>query len=416
MARRRAPDVPALAGFGLLATLLPWLFAKRVALCLTTLVVAIAYIGRTFNITLYNVEMLLPFLSEVRPLRSPEYLAGGAVVLVSVALVWRYAPRVPAPGSVMSWLLATLALLALINFDDAATAGTAGSYLGLPEPGTPFDSAVRESGLDRPPRDGRHVIVILVEALGMPASPAEKALFDADWNRPAWKARYDVRHGSVPYFGSTTNGELRELCGVWAAVDSFDLGRADCLPKRFRRAGYATAALHGFTSSFFDRERWWPQVGFERRIFGPELLRLGASGCGGVFPGACDQDVPRLIWRQLKAAKRPQFLYWVTLNTHLPILADRSLGTDDCRFGYAELGDEAPMVCRLFLLHHRLADAISRMAMDPAMPPADILIVGDHMPPFFQRTARIRFDGQRVPWILLRAKDAAVFTSEAARR
>ena len=47
---------------------------------------------------------------------------------------------------------------------------------------------------------------------------------------------------------------------------------------------------------------------------------------------------------------------------------------------------------------------------DPAAPhdnaetDADILIVGDHMPPFFQRKARERFDGDKVPWVFLRAK------------
>jgi hypothetical protein len=42
--------------------------------------------------------------------------------------------------------------------------------------------------------------------------------------------------------------------------------------------------------------------------------------------------------------------------------------------------------------------------MDPALPPTDFLIVGDHMPPFLARRERMDFDGYRVPWILLRSK------------
>jgi hypothetical protein len=60
----------------------------------------------------------------------------------------------------------------------------------------------------------------------------------------------------------------------------------------------------------------------------------------------------------------------------------------------------------MFMLHHRLADAIDRLAMDPALPPTDVLIVGDHMPPFLGRQKRFRFDPAHVPYVYLRAKDA----------
>lgn len=386
------------------ATLLPWLLAKRLALVVLTLFVALTYVGRTFNITLNNYEILLPFLREVRPLRSPEYLVAGIVLVLSLVLVWRKAPEAPRPSGAMSWLLAALCVLGIVNLDAMATAQTAGSYHGLPARDAHFDAATRQAGLDRPPAHRRHVVIILVEALGLPASRQEKALFEADWNRPEWRRRYDVERGAIHYYGSTTNGELRELCGVWADYAAFDFARAGCLPARYRRAGYETRAMHGFSGSFFERSQWWPKAGFERVSFAGDLVAEGARSCGGVFPGACDADIPRLIERRLRAADQPQLVYWVTLNAHLPILADESLGTRDCRFGEPDLGLDVPMLCRLFLLHHRLADAITAMALDPDMPPADILIVGDHMPPFFQRSARERFDGSRVPWILLRAK------------
>ena len=74
-------------------------------------------------------------------------------------------------------------------------------------------------------------------------------------------------------------------------------------------------------------------------------------------------------------------IYGPTLNTHLPVLADISPETRYCRFGPSDWADENPELCRLFRLHHQLADAIDAMVMDPDLPPADILIVGDHMPP-----------------------------------
>jgi hypothetical protein len=86
------------------------------------------------------------------------------------------------------------------------------------------------------------------------------------------------------------------------------------------------------------------------------------------------------------------------------VIEDSSIGTGDCRLGGEALAAESPLLCPLFTVHHRLADAITGMAMDPALPPTDILIVGDHMPPFFAREARMRFDPHHVPWILLRSR------------
>jgi len=86
------------------------------------------------------------------------------------------------------------------------------------------------------------------------------------------------------------------------------------------------------------------------------------------------------------------------------VIEDASLGTADCTYGGAALAAESPLLCALFAVHHRLSDAITRMAFDPSLPPTDFLIVGDHMPPFFAREARVRYDPDHVPWILLRAK------------
>jgi len=394
-------------GFGLAALLVaqvPWLLVRRLLLVAMTLAVVVIYLGNTFNITLYNYELLLPFLREVRPLRSPEYVLGGAVVLAAMVAAWKLAPRVPQGGGLHALALGALAVLTMANVDNAVTASTAGSYQGLADPGAPFDSAVHQAGLAQPGPARRHLVIVLVEALGQPVGEPERSLFEADWNRPEWRDRYEVLRGETPYHGSTTSGELRELCGVWGDYTAFDYAHADCLPKRYARAGYHTAGWHSFTGDYFDRAQWWPKTGLAEQSFANELARLGARPCGGVFPGTCDTDVPGLIAHRLKTAKQPQLVYWVTLNSHLPLLADESLGTQDCKFGGAALADRPPMMCRLFAVHHRLAEALTRMALDPALPPTDILIVGDHMPPFFQRDARVRFTGDKVPWILLRAR------------
>ena len=62
------------------------------------------------------------------------------------------------------------------------------------------------------------------------------------------------------------------------------------------------------------------------------------------------------------------------------------------------------MLCRSYQVQKVLADAITSEIMRTNFPDADILIVGDHMPPFFPRSIRARFDTGRVPYIFLQRR------------
>lgn len=388
------------------ASQLPWRGVKMVALAVLSTVVATLYICNTFAIPSLNFPLIWQFLKDVRPLHSPEYLVAGAVILGSTGLAMHRAPSVPCFSQPLHYLFALLAIFAFINFDTRVTAGTASGYHELPGPGARFDSAVSQVKLKPSRAKPHHVLVVIVEALGEPAAPQEKALFAADWDRPEWRKRYQVSHGHSLYYGSTTNGELRELCGVWANYTSFDFGAADCVPEHFRDAGYRTVSYHNFSGSLFQRLHWYPRIGLSERVFGEELLQGGAALCDGVFPGACDADVGEAIAQRLAQAREPQFVYWLTLNSHLPIKGEVGGGENGCMLGTPEWREAFPMLCRLFQAHHEVADAISRLALSSDTPPTDILIVGDHKPPFFDRLSRQRFDPDHVPWIYLRAKEA----------
>jgi len=388
---------------GLVCSQAPSLWFRRLSALVLTLGMLVFYVSRNFNLDPGQISFAPTFFTEAQPFRSPIYLLGAVLAMASVWLVWTCVPRVERFRIPMNWLMGFLAVIGLIRFDTYATAATRGSY-DLFSQSIPFASAVTTAGMDRPAATRHNLVVVVVEALGHPVSPATVALFKADWDRPEWRKRYNVSIGDVPYFGATTNAEMRELCGLWSLSQVVDFGQVECLPARFRKAGYETTGIHAFAGSFFDRENWWRKAGFDHAMFRDDLIAAGVRPCGGVFPGACDEDIPARIGARLKAATKPQLVYWVTLNSHLPVVEDYTLRTDNCAYGGAALAAESELLCPLFLVHHHLADAITRMAMDPALPPTDILIVGDHMPPFFDRDARVRFDGHHVPWILLRAR------------
>lgn len=395
-----------LFGFAaLLVSQLPWTRVKQLLLLAMMALVTTHYVCRMFNLQIWAIRYLPSLASEVQPWRAPLYVAGVVVFLGAVVVSLRWAPRVKRFPSFLSMLVALGMIFGFSMIDKVATASTRESYRAEPQPGDPFNAASHVAGLAVPAAVAkRHVVIILVEALGHPIGETEKALYAAAWDRPHWRERYEVLRGDVPYYGSTTSAELRELCGVWGLYTSFDFAKADCLPELYRKAGYQTTAMHSFSGSFFDRETWYPMLHFDRVEFARELKREGISACGGMFPGACDKDVPALLGRRLAAADRPQMIYWLTLNTHAPVAEDATLGTVGCRFGPRAWSDANPGLCRMFVLHHQLADAIDAMAMDPRLPPTDILIVGDHMPPSVNRETRLRFDGRHVPWLLLRGR------------
>jgi hypothetical protein len=381
-------------------------WAKRLVLLVMIAELNYYYVCTMFNLAPGNWSMLPGFLSEVQPLRSPEYLLAAAVFATVIVVALIKAPSVPRFRGPLPYLFGAVFIVALVGTDYEATAATRGSYREVPAPGSLYTSATVQAGLDRPRPDRRNVVVIVVEALGVPADPVGKELFAADWNRRDWGTRYEVTHGQVPFYGSTTNGELRELCNKWGNYTDFDFARTDCLPKRYLRAGYQTTAYHGFTKLMFARNHWFPKMGVQHMAYGQELIDRGLSICPGVFPGACDTDIAPVIATRLKQAAQPQFVYWMTLNSHLPVLKNRALGTADCTLGSQEWARAHPQVCRLFLVHHRLADAIDALAMDPDLPPTDFVIVGDHVPPFFDRASRALFDPADVPWIALHYRGA----------
>jgi hypothetical protein len=270
---------------------------------------------------------------------------------------------------------------------------------------------VRRSGLFDAENGGaetrarRNVLIVMVESWGQLKDPGQRALVEAPFKRPTVAERYTMSTGVTPYYGSTTSGELRELCGEWGSYRDY-LGRpaAHCLPARLGEAGYRTVAFHGFAGRMFDRGLWYPNIGFQESLFAEELWQPGERICTGVFTGACDTDIAEDVGRALLGANgTPQLVYWLTLNSHLPVHPDFERRFLDCE------GPDGPFrneqVCRLAELWIQVFDRVAEMVTAPGLPPTDVLIVADHPPPFWSHEGRAHFVPGEVPWILLRSPE-----------
>jgi len=352
------------------------------------------------------------------------------VVTLALALAWRWGARHPPTSHRAPILIGVAALLmsaaSAIRSADAlgdsldvfAQQGLTGSaivetLLASYE----LESATRKGGEDRasviasaaaglfaknapgPP----NIVLILVESQGLLKSAADMRANLEPLLGPAILARYEVSTGSVRFFGGTMFGELRALCRIYAPDTTPEhLPRLDrCLPHLLRTRGYDTASYHGYWRWFYSRQDWYPNVGFEHIHFADDLMpdAPDSARCGTLFKGLCDLWIADLIEDELRkrgAGKR--FIYWLTLNSHLPVETDLARVSGlDCARTETLRNDAEP--CALARIHFRLYARIARMALARGIPPTRFIVVGDHSPPFPGLRERNLYDDERVPYV-----------------
>lgn len=363
---------------------------------------ALTLISSLFNLSVFSMVSAAQYLLEIQPSASLEYVLIAVLLMgCAVAAVWflRLDSHFESQRMVMT---AFLAVFLVAGVDYSLASSTRGSYKRSAPGNATFSSAIQQTGIGTQLDQRRNVLIVMVESMGLPTDERLRHQFMKTWFRPALANRFTISTGSSPYFGSTTNGEMRELCGRWANYEDVEDFASSCLPARLARQGYQTSALHSFDGAMFDRAQWYPRIGFQKMSFGPDLITRGTGTCSGVFPGACDRDVPPLIAQTLtnRDNGHPQFIYWLTVNSHLPVPAASDLHTRSCEA--MNLTGEKPMVCRMFSIWSDISDSLTAVLTRHDLPPTDVLIVGDHMPPFFDRSSRLKFNAERVPWVLLK--------------
>ena len=406
----RRPEIYAAGAIGLIVRRMP-VWVQCVAFLVAMIYSLLGFIAGLFNLALGSLLYSVKFFLEINPANSVEYIAGAGVLLGITCLAMWLMRRPKAFDDIRLVLLAIFATMTLAKTDGFMGQGMRGHYKREAVAGTPFESARNFANFAVVPAAGepkRNLILIVVESLGQPVGNAEMdRLLFARYNTPAIAERFALSKGTTTYFNSTTAGEIRELCGRWGDYyDVLEQSDAGCLPARLAKAGYETRAYHSFAGEFFERSTWYPNIGFQKQQFAADLLARGVRECGGVFPGACDRDIPALLAKDLKAAEKPQFLYWLTVNSHLPVPPGMNLEVDDCKAHSAILAANFPMICRQFAIWNQLDDALIREITAADFPESDILIVGDHMPPYFDRHHRSQFAPDRVPYLLLQWKGA----------
>ena len=266
-----------------------------------------------------------------------------------------------------------------------------------------FDADSRFVFGSAPDQTHPDIVLIVVESWGLPLDPALRDALVAAYPEEL-VGGYRILQGAVPFNGPTIPGEVRELCDSKAGFHILDASASEmtkCLPMRLSALGYQTTAVHGMSGWLFHRQQWYPRLGFQEILFRNQLESLGLPNCPGAFQGTCDSAIADWIGRRLEApSSRPRFIYWMTLNSHLPV-PDRISISSPAPCTAVHSDSDRAAVCTWFQLVENVHRSIAAIAARRLARPTTFIVVGDHAPPFADPGARNQFDPGRVPYVIL---------------
>jgi phosphoglycerol transferase MdoB-like AlkP superfamily enzyme len=271
-----------------------------------------------------------------------------------------------------------------------------------------FSASTKLAGLDTTsPRASAtlpNVVLILVESWGKTHASDLEAGLVRPYADEGLSRKYTVSQGTVPFHGATVNGEARELCGSSMGFGLLTASASQlrgCLPARMNGMGYHTMGVHGFNSRMFDRGEWYSKIGFAESWFQEGLQRSGLPVCPGPFPGICDAAASVWIGDQLqRSSDSPEFIYWVTLNSHLPVPIPNTVKSPPSCEGSRVIA-ESPALCSWYQLEFNVHRSVAELAMRETARPTVFLVVGDHAPAFSSAKLRSQFSDEVVPYVLL---------------
>jgi hypothetical protein len=259
-----------------------------------------------------------------------------------------------------------------------------------------------------------NVVLVLVESWGLDVDSSVRDSLVRPYSQPDLRAKYDVLQGTVPFYGSTVAGEAQEPCGTKIGSHILEVTAnesLECVPDQLTSLGYRSLVLHGMDGHLFSRSNWYVNIGFREQWFRNQFRQEGLPDCMGAFTGTCDAAIAGWIGQRLeKGDENPDFLYWVTLSSHLPVPIPSALqGGASCSL--TPLLSQQPTLCSWYQLVANVHDSVSRLSMAKLARPTVLVIVRDHAPPFANPTLRSQFSSTVVPYVVLVPRQKARNTS-----
>lgn len=261
---------------------------------------------------------------------------------------------------------------------------------------------------------GSTSLLVLVESMGLPRSPAVRDWLEEQLYTPRLEARWSMQRTQETFVGSTTGGELRVLCGLRGAYTRLEEAHAvGCLPRSAAAHGGHSVGIHGFGLRMFDRRDWWPKVGLTAFEWPEKASPSLPMNCNRAFPGVCDSAV---LDEAVTAAQQPGgFIYALTLDTHLPIDLHSGPPLPDKLRLACESSQTPQTACHLVGQLGRVLQHLEQELSASKAAPL-VVVVGDHAPPFAEASNRAAFDDDEVPVLVLTPLEATGQQGAGPRR
>jgi hypothetical protein len=260
------------------------------------------------------------------------------------------------------------------------------------------------SASGKPAQQKYNLVLVLLESWGLSTDTSLRSALVEPYLQPELLAKYQILQGTAPFYGSTIAGEARELCGSRFGshiIDATSQELQNCLPIHLETLGFHSMAVHGMEGHMFSRSSWYARIGFQEMWFKDKFVQQGLPGCVGAFKGTCDAALADWIGRRLQQNDtNPDFVYWVTLNSHLPVPVPSGL-PDGAPCSVVPILTQQPPLCSWYQLVANVHRSVARLAMTKLARPTIFVVVGDHAPPFANTTLRSHFSGTDVPYIVL---------------
>jgi hypothetical protein len=240
---------------------------------------------------------------------------------------------------------------------------------------------------------GTNYVLIIVESFGEPRDKnLHKALFSS-LDTPAIRDNYAVTIGATTAKGSTIHGEIRELCGGELLNGLFGEGDEHCLPKALQLSGYRSVAVHANHESVYGRNVWYRKIGFPEYV-NSDTGDLPVSERPDRWGTLLDNDTIGWVEKRLNSYAGKQFIYLLTVSTHLPakllpnVTTDPVCATVSSEHACVHLANLRSVIERIAALAQRSSNTT-------------FVFVGDHPPPFVSPASRSVFSSDSVPYAIL---------------
>ncbi len=255
---------------------------------------------------------------------------------------------------------------------------------------------------------------ILLESLGKFNEGPGQNLFRDSINQWLAPTNYELIYDTVPFKGSTVDGELRELFDLRGDYNLIiESGKEfNSIFKEKEKEGFSTYSVSSSSGKVFSDRDLYKIAGCDSSFFKEDLINLpnfnSATDLGreSSFIGVRDEFTFDFMMKKMDASKaRKQFWYFLTINTHLPFTlnandkASEAYKTFKSKFAPAYTNNVSEQT---FKFIQELKYFIT-VAMQHNV--SSITMVGDHSPPYFAAADRKFYSQELVPVYFIRKKN-----------